>query len=105
MPGELQSVRTSVLEIAYEVSGDPHGTPVVLLHGFPNDPRVFDPSVPPLVAAGSRVYVPYLRGFGPTRFLEAKTPRMAQQAAIGQDLLDFMSALSLTRPALAGYDW
>ena len=105
MPAELQSIRTPLLEIAYEVSGDPSGAPVVLLHGFPNDVRVFDPSVPPLVAAGYRVYVPYLRGFGPTRFLDPKTPRMSQQAAIGQDLLDFMTALSLTRPALAGYDW
>ena len=60
---------------------------------------------PPLVAAGHRVLVPYLRGYGPTRFLDPHAPRMAQQAAIGQDLLDFMDALQLDRVALAGYDW
>jgi len=58
-----------------------------------------------LAAAGHRVLVPYLRGYGPTRFLSDSAPRMAQQAAIGQDLLDFMAALDLSRVALAGYDW
>lgn len=105
MPSEVRSVRTPVLEIAYEVDGDPSGAPVVLLHGFPDDVRAFDGVVPPLAATGHRVYVPYLRGYGPTRFLDSKTPRLAQQAAIGQDLLDFMSALGLTRVTLAGYDW
>src|SRR2546425_5588030 len=60
---------------------------------------------PGLVSAGYRVLIPYLRGYGPTRFLNAATPRMAQQAAIGQDLLDFMDALGVTSAALAGYDW
>ena len=59
---------------------------------------------PPLVAAGYRVLVPYLRGYGPTRFLDAAAPRMAQQAAIAQDLLDFMEA-RLDHVGLAGYDW
>ena len=61
--------------------------------------------VPPLTAAGYRVLVPYLRGYGPTRFLDASESRMAQQAALGQDLLDFMDALGVRAAGLAGYDW
>src|SRR5882724_12689891 len=104
MPNTL-TVRTPTLEIAYEAHGREGGVPVVLLHGFPDDPRAFDAVAPPLAAAGYRVLVPYLRGYGPTRFLDAAAPRWAQQAAIGQDLLDFMDALGITSAALAGYDW
>ena len=68
-------VRSRTLEIAYEDSGPAAGTPVILAHGFPYDPRAFDEVVPRLVAAGCRTIVPYLRGFGPTRFLSADTPR------------------------------
>ena len=105
MIGEILTVRTRSLEIAYEAHGNPGGTPVVLLHGFPDDARAFDDVAPPLASAGCRVLVPYLRGYGPTRFLDPREPRMAQQAAIGQDLLEFMSALDLRPAALAGYDW
>lgn len=101
----VRRVRTPVLEIAYEEHGPPGGPPVVLLHGFPDDVRAFDEVAPPLAAAGCRVLVPYLRGYGPTRFLDASAPRRAQQAAIGQDLLDFLEALALPPAALAGYDW
>ncbi len=101
----LRLVRTPVLEIAYEVHGEPQGFPVILLHGFPDDVRAWDGVAPALVASSCRVLVPYLRGYGPTRFLDPSAPRMAQQAAIGQDLLDFMDALALPRVALAGYDW
>ena len=96
MPTGL-TVRTPTLEIGYEASGDATGFPVVLLHGFPDDVHAWDTVAPPLAAAGYRVLVPYLRGYGPTRFLDAATPRMAQQAAIAQDLLDFMDALGLDR--------
>jgi pimeloyl-ACP methyl ester carboxylesterase len=99
------TIRTSTLDIAYEAHGNPDGVPIILLHGFPDDARAFDGVALPLASAGHRVLVPYLRGYGPTRFLDAKTPRMAQQAAIGQDLIDFMDALGLSRVALAGYDW
>ena len=99
------TARTRTLEIGYEAHGDPGGTPVVLLHGFPDDAHAFDDVAPPLAAAGCRVLVPYLRGYGPTRFLDPHEPRMAQQAAIGQDLLEFMAALDLRSAALAGYDW
>jgi pimeloyl-ACP methyl ester carboxylesterase len=102
---EVLTVRTRTLEIGYEAHGDPGGIPVVLLHGFPDDARAFDGVAPPLAAAGYRVLVPYLRGYGPTRFLDPREPRLAQQAAIGQDLLEFMAALDLGPAALAGYDW
>jgi len=101
----VRTVRTSTLEIGYEERGEPAGAPVILLHGFPDDAHAWDAVAPPLAAKGCRVLAPYLRGYGPTRFLDARAPRMAQQAAIGQDLLDFMAALGLERAALAGYDW
>jgi len=104
-PPQTLAVRTPTLEIAYEASGPPSGFPVILLHGFPDDVRAYDGVTLPLAAAGHRALVPYLRGYGPTRFLDAATPRMAQQAAIGQDLLDFMDALDIRTAALAGYDW
>jgi len=100
-----RSIQTKVLDIAYEETGNPQGFPLVLLHGFPDDVRAFDNVVPPLAKAGYRVLVPYLRGYGPTRFRDVATPRMAEQAAIGQDLIDFADALGLKQMALAGYDW
>ncbi len=101
----IRCVRTPMLEIAYEEAGPPDGTPVILLHGFPYDPRSYDEVVPRLVAAGCRTLVPYLRGYGPTKFLSAETPRSGQQAAFGNDLKEFMDALGLKSAALAGYDW
>src|SRR5215475_637224 len=96
---------TDVLHIAYEQTGDASGFPIILLHGFPDDVRAWDGVVPPLARAGHRVLVPYLRGYGPTRFRAASAPRMAEQAAIGQDVVDFANALRLQRFAVAGYDW
>lgn len=105
MTAELHHVNTSTLEIAYEESGRADGEPVFLLHGWPYDPRCYDEVVPPLVAAGCRVIVPYLRGFGATRFLSPDTPRSGQQAALGNDLRELMDALAIDRALLAGYDW
>ena len=101
----LRSVETDVLEIGYEESGDPAGFPIILLHGFPYDIRSWDGVVPPLAGAGYRVLVPYLRGYGTTRFLDPEAPRMAEQAAIAQDVSDFADALGLEQVALAGFDW
>jgi len=98
-------IRTSTLDVAYEESGDAGGVPVFLLHGWPYDPRDYDKVIPPLVAAGCRIIVPYLRGFGATRFLSADTPRSGQQAALGSDLRELMDALTIERAVLAGYDW
>ncbi len=101
----LKHVRTPMLEIASEESGPADGAPVILLHGFPYDPRCYDEVVSRLAAAGCRTFVPYLRGCGPTKFLSASTPRSGQQAAFGNDLKEFMDALGLERAALAGFDW
>ena len=98
-------IRTTTLDVAYEESGNPGGAPVLLMHGWPYDPRCYDDVVPPLVAAGCRVIVPYLRGFGATRFLSAETPRSGQQAALGNDLRELLDALGIERATLAGYDW
>jgi pimeloyl-ACP methyl ester carboxylesterase len=100
-----RKIQTPILDIAYEESGDPQGFPIILLHGFPDDVHAFDDVAPPLAKVGYRVLVPYLRGYGPTRFRDAAAPRMAEQAAIGQDLIDFADALGLRQMALAGYDW
>jgi pimeloyl-ACP methyl ester carboxylesterase len=101
----MKRLRTATLEIAYEESGPVTGRPVILLHGFPDDVHAYDGVAPPLAARGAHVLVPYLRGYGPTRFLDAGTPRSGQQAALGRDLADFMDALGLERAVLAGYDW
>ena len=85
--------------------GEPSGFPIILLHGFPYDIRSFDGVVPPLVEAGYRVLVPYLRGYGATHFLDPNAPRMAEQAAIGQDVVDFAGALRIEQCALTGFDW
>ena len=103
--GQTKSVDTPVLRIAYEESGPAQGFPIILLHGFPDDVHAWDDVTPPLAKAGYRTLVPYLRGYGPTRFRDAASPRMAEQAAIGQDLIDFADALALRRFAVAGYDW
>ena len=100
-----QRIRTATLDVAYEESGNRGGTPIVLLHGWPYDPRCYDDVIPPLTAAGCRVIVPYLRGFGATRFLSADTPRSGQQAALGSDLRELLDALAIERAVLAGYDW
>jgi pimeloyl-ACP methyl ester carboxylesterase len=101
----LRTIRTPLLEIAYEETGPSGGKPVVLMHGFPDDIHAYDDVAPPLAAARYRVIVPYLRGYGPTRFLDPATPRSGEQAALGHDLLDLIDALDLKSPILAGYDW
>jgi pimeloyl-ACP methyl ester carboxylesterase len=100
-----RQVTTDALRIGYEESGPAKGTPIVLLHGFPDDVRAWDGVVATLTEHGYRTIVPYLRGFGPTRFLTADAPRSGQQAALGHDLLALLDALEIDRAILAGYDW
>ena len=102
---DVHMVQTAVLDIGYEEHGDSGGFPIILLHGFPYDVRSWDGVVPPLVDGGYRVLVPYLRGYGPTRFRDSAAPRMAEQASIAQDVVDFADALGLELVALAGFDW
>ena len=104
-PPILQRVKAGVLDIAYLQHGPADGPPVFLMHGFPYDVHAYAEVAPRLAAAGCRVIVPYLRGFGPTRFLDAATPRSGEQAALGADLLALMDALAVPRALLAGYDW
>lgn len=101
----MKTVRTRTLDIAYLEHGPPGGPAVLLLHGFPYDVHAYDAVAPALAAAGCRVIVPWLRGYGPTRFLDPATPRSGQQAALGADVRDLMDALGLDRAVLAGYDW
>jgi pimeloyl-ACP methyl ester carboxylesterase len=101
----VKTVRTNVLEIGYHESGDANGFPLVLLHGFPDDAHAYDRVRPLLAKAGYRALAVYLRGYGPTRFLDSSVARTAEQAAIGQDVIDFADALKLPRFAVAGFDW
>ncbi|RVT49368.1 alpha/beta fold hydrolase [Rubrivivax albus] len=101
----IHHVDAGVLRVAFEQHGPLDGPAVVLLHGFPYDVRAFDAVVPPLVAAGCRVVVPWLRGYGATRFLSPATPRSGQQAALAMDLLALLDVLEIPQAVLAGYDW
>ena len=100
----MPQVQTPALDIGYEEHGPIGGPPVVLVHGFPDDVRVWDGVTGPLAQAGCRVLVPYLRGYGPTR-LRPGVMASGQQAALGVDLRDFLAALGINRATLAGYDW
>ncbi|MEA5365360.1 alpha/beta hydrolase [Amycolatopsis sp., V23-08] len=97
-------VATPTLDVAYEHTGSPGASPVILLHGFPYDVRAYD-DVAELLAGRAWVVAPYLRGFGATSFRDAATPRSGQQAALAQDLVEFMDALGIGTAVLAGYDW
>lgn len=103
--GALRRVQAGQLDLAYVESGPADGTPVFLMHGFPYDVHAYAEVAPLLAAQGCRVIVPYLRGFGPTRFLSDQTPRSGEQAALGADLLALMGALRISQAVLAGYDW
>ena len=102
---DILFARTSMLNVAYEAHGPKDGSPILLLHGFPYDPRCYDRVAPALAGEGFHVIVPYLRGYGPTRFLSDQTLRSGEQAVLGRDLIDLMDALEIEKAALAGYDW
>ena len=101
----LRHIQAGVLDVALYELGPADGAPVFLMHGFPYDIHAYVEVAPLLAARGCRVTVPYLRGFGPTRFLSDATPRSGEQAALGADLLALMDALAIPRAVLAGYDW
>ncbi len=105
MNNNLKKVNTDILNIAYFEAGPLTGPPVFLMHGFPYDIHTYAEVAPLLAQQGCHVYVPYLRGFGPTRFLSTATPRSGEQAALGADLLALMDALQVPQAVLAGYDW
>ena len=99
------TVDTARLRVGYEEHHPQGRRTVVLLHGWPDSLRTWDAIAPGLAARGWRVIVPALRGFLPTRFLHADTPRSGQLSALGRDLIEFIDALQLQRPALVGHDW
>lgn len=94
-----------MLNIAYYEAGPADGPVVMLMHGFPYDIHSYVDVAPMLAAQGCRVIVPYLRGYGPTRFLDKADPRSGEQAAIGADLMELMDELDIHRAVLTGYDW
>lgn len=100
-----QHVATERLDIAYLEWNPRADRTAVLLHGWPDSPECWKNVAPILAEAGYRVLAPALRGFAPTRFRDAATPRSGQLSALGRDLLDFIDALALEHPALIGHDW
>ncbi len=101
----MKLVETNLLHIAYLELGSADGWPVVLSHGFPYDICAYEAVAPLLAAEGARVIMPYLRGFGSTRFRHAQTMRSGQQAALASDLIELLDAVGIRRAVLAGYDW
>ncbi|MBR1214669.1 alpha/beta hydrolase [Bradyrhizobium sp. JYMT SZCCT0180] len=101
----LRSIDAGVLTIAYYEAGPADGPVVMLMHGFPYDIHAYVDVAPQLAAEGCRVIVPYLRGYGPTRFRDKVTRRSGEQAALGADLMALMDALDIKRAVFAGYDW
>jgi len=100
-----KTAQAGVLSVGYLEYGLADGWPCLLGHGFPYDVHAYADAAPILAGVGARVIVPYLRGYGPTRFLSQETPRSGEQAALGADLLALMDALRIGRAVLAGYDW
>jgi pimeloyl-ACP methyl ester carboxylesterase len=105
MNAELKSVPTEVLDIGYFESGPADGPAVVLLHGFPYDAHAYDDVAAELSGDGFRVIVPFMRGYGPTRFQDPERMRSGEQAAFGDDLRQLIDALGLESPLLGAYDW
>ena len=101
----LRQIDAGVLNIAYFEAGPADGPVAMLMHGFPYDIHAYVDVAPQLAAQGCRVIVPYLRGYGPTRFRDQATPRSGEQAAMGADMMALMDALGIQRAVFAGYDW
>jgi pimeloyl-ACP methyl ester carboxylesterase len=103
--GPLRQIDAGVLNVGYAEAGPADGPPVILLHGWPYDIHSFVDVAPALASAGYRVVIPYLRGYGTTRFLSSETPRNGQPSALAADVIAFMDALRIEKPILAGFDW
>jgi pimeloyl-ACP methyl ester carboxylesterase len=103
--GPLRQVEAGVLEVSYVEAGPAGGPGVLLLHGWPYDIHSYAEVTPLLAAAGYRVIVPYLRGYGTTRFLSEATFRNGQQAALAVDTIALLEALKIEQAILAGFDW
>jgi pimeloyl-ACP methyl ester carboxylesterase len=103
--GILKHINAGDLCIAYEESGNVEGTTIILLHGFPYDVRAYDEVTKHLLTENCRIIVPYLRGFGSTKFLSPDTIRSGQQAALASDLIALMDGLSIQKAIVGGYDW
>lgn len=101
----LKHVHAGELDVAYAEAGPADGPPVLLLHGWPYDIHTYVDVAPLLAAAGHRVLVPYLRGYGGTRFLSENAPRNGQQAALAVDAIAFLDALKIDKAVLGGFDW
>jgi pimeloyl-ACP methyl ester carboxylesterase len=101
----IRQVNAGTLNIGYAEAGSQNGPVVILLHGWPYDIYSFAEVTPLLVSAGYRVIVPYLRGYGSTRFLSADTPRNGQQSVVALDIIALMDALKIDKAIFGGFDW
>jgi pimeloyl-ACP methyl ester carboxylesterase len=103
--GSLKQIDAGVLNVGYAEAGPPDGAPIILLHGWPYDIYSFVDVAPLLASAGYRVIVPFVRGYGTTRFLSSETPRNGQPAAVAVDAIALMDALKIEKPVIGGFDW
>ena len=103
--GPVRQIEAGVLDVGYVDVGPGNGQPVMLLHGWPYDIHSYAEVAPALGAAGYRVVVPYLRGYGTTRFLSNDTVRNGEQAALALDVISLMDALAIESAIIAGFDW
>jgi pimeloyl-ACP methyl ester carboxylesterase len=101
----IKQIDAGLLNVGYVEAGPATGLPVILLHGWPYDIHSFVEVVPLLASAGYRVIVPYLRGYGTTRFLSSETVRNGQPSVVALDLIALLDALKIQKPILAGFDW
>lgn len=103
--GPIKQIKAGVLDVGYAEAGPANGAPVILLHGWPYDIYSYADVSALLAAKGYRVLIPYLRGYGSTRFLSAETPRNGQQSALAVDVIAFMDALKIKTAVIGGFDW
>ena len=103
--GSLKQIDAGVLNVGYAEAGPANGRPVILLHGWPYDIHSYVDVAPLLASAGYRAIIPYLRGYGTTRFLSSETLRNGQQSAIAVDIIALMDALKIEKAILGGFDW